>query len=145
MSYMKVCFGCGGIELKTPLTKSQICGCTLIFPPAELFFIHNLFEKIIPKRLKILLFPKFFCTLFSGCSPLLMNIVCLKSNFSSLKRSRGCLSIFSAIEDTMVGCAMLGLSKAFFVFDLIELCEVLDLAGKTVERHTEFHWTSSVA
>ena len=67
------------------------------------------------------------------------------SNFSSLKRSRGCLSIFPAIADTMVWCAMLGLSKAFFLFDLIEFCEVLDLASKTVERHIEFHWTSSVA
>ena len=67
------------------------------------------------------------------------------SKFFPLKRNRGSLSIFPAIGNTMVGCVMLGLSEAFFLLDLRELCEVLDLSGKTGERHTEFPWTSSTA
>ena len=57
------------------------------------------------------------------------------SIFFSLNRSGVCLSIFPAIEDAMVGCAMLGLSEASFMFDLMDLCEVLNLprqkGGKT--------------
>lgn len=45
----------------------------------------------------------------------------------------------------MVGCAVLGLSEAFFLFDPMEICVVLDLSGKTMKRHTEFPWTPSVA
>lgn len=66
------------------------------------------------------------------------------SKFFPLKRNRGSLSIFPAIGDTMVGFVM-GLSEAFFLLDLRELCEVLDLSGKTGERHTDFPWTSSTA
>ena len=67
------------------------------------------------------------------------------SIFFSLNRSGVCLSIFPAIGDAMFGCAMLGLSEAFFMFVLMDLCEVLDLPGKRVERHIEFPWTSYVA
>ena len=66
------------------------------------------------------------------------------SKFFPLKRNRGSLSIFPAIGDTMVGCVT-GLSEAIFLLDLRELCEVLDLSGKTGERHTDFPWTSSTA
>lgn len=67
------------------------------------------------------------------------------SIFFSLNRSGVCLSIFPATEDAMAGCAVLGLPEAFFMFDLMDLCEVLDLPGKSVERHVEFPWTSYVA
>ena len=45
----------------------------------------------------------------------------------------------------MVGCAVLGLSEAFFLFDPMEICVVLDLSSKTMQRHTEFPWAPSVA
>ena len=76
---MKVCFGCEGIELKIPLTKLQTCWCTPTFAPIELFFIHNAFEKIITKELRYNCFQSFSAPLFSGCSPLLLNILRLKS------------------------------------------------------------------
>ena len=38
-----------------------------------------------------------------------------------------------------------GVIRSIFLFDPMELCMVLDLSGKTMKRHTEFPWTSSVA
>ena len=55
------------------------------------------------------------------------------------------MSTFPAIGDTMVRCGMMGLLVAIFLFDLMELCAVLDLSGKMEEKHAEFRWTSFVA
>ena len=63
-------------------------------------------------------FQRFSRPLVSGCFPTLMNILCLSGLWvcSFLWEGvEGCLSILPVIGDTM---------EAFFLFDLMELCEV---------------------
>lgn len=67
------------------------------------------------------------------------------SKFFLLAAGGACLSTFSSFGNTMVECAMLGLSESFFLFDPMELFEELALSDKTVGRHTEIPWTISVA